>query len=99
MQKAGWSPFAILAATATIRLTMEEGILMKTLIVSNFPDETTEEQIKDIFREYPVEKVTLRPSKYAVVTFRTEAAAVTALDEWRECVWNHHWLRVKPGRW
>jgi hypothetical protein len=75
------------------------GTVMKTLIVSNFPDETTEEQIKDLFREYQVEKVTLRPKKYAVVTFKNENTAEEALKEWREVVWSRHWLRVKPGRW
>jgi RNA recognition motif-containing protein len=74
-------------------------LVMKTLIVSNFPDETTEEDVRNLFQEYQVEKVTLRPNKYAVVTFRNEAAAVRALDEWREVVWSRHWLRVKPGRW
>ena len=72
---------------------------MKTLIVSNFPEETTAEDVRNLFREYQVEKVTLRPNKYAVVTFQNDAAAVMALDEWREVVWDRHWLRVKPGRW
>ena len=76
-----------------------EGAVMKTLIVSNFPDETTEEDVGNLFREYQVEKVTLRPKKYAVVTFQNEDAAENALKEWREVVWSRHWLRVKPGRW
>jgi RNA recognition motif-containing protein len=78
---------------------MEEKNRMKTLIVSNFPDETTEEQIKDLFRDHRVEKVTLRPKKYAVITFEDEYAAEKAFKEWREVVWSRHWLRLKRGRW
>jgi hypothetical protein len=51
---------------------LEEGAVMKTLIVSNFPDETTEEDVRNLFQEYQVQRVTLRPKKYAVVTFQND---------------------------
>jgi hypothetical protein len=72
---------------------------MRKLIVSNFPENTTEDQLAGLFRDYAVESVVLQPGKYAVVTFAHDGEARRALREWGGWKWDERWLRVKAADW
>jgi len=71
---------------------------LRKLIVSHFPEGTTEQELAELFRDYPA-LVCLRPDKYAVVIFRSGRMAEKALKELNGCNWGGHWLRVKPAKW
>ena len=72
---------------------------MKRLIVSNFPEGTTENDLAELFRDYAVTSVIVKPGKYAVVAFETQCEADRALKEWAGWVWGGQWLRLKAADW
>jgi RNA recognition motif-containing protein len=67
----------------------------RKLIISKLPSWTTEDDLKDLFREYGVEAVILKPNKYAVVTFKNSSGAKQAKQEWSGGVWFGCWLRLR----
>jgi len=69
------------------------------LIVSNFPEGTTEDDLAQLFRDYAVASVTIKPGRYAVVAFETPWEADRALKEWAGWVWGGQWLRIKAADW
>ena len=72
---------------------------MNKLIVSNFPEGTTEDDLAQLFRDYAVASVTIKPGRYAVVAFETPWEADRALKEWAGWVWGGQWLRIKAADW
>ena len=72
---------------------------MNKLIVSNFPEGTTEDDLAQLFRDYAVASVIIKPGKYAVVAFETSWEADKALKEWAGWVWGGQWLRLKAADW
>jgi len=69
---------------------------MRKLIVSNLPDDIDENELSEMFREYGLETVILRPGKYAVLTFSSDFAALKAMEEQKgKVLLRGHWLRMK----
>lgn len=65
------------------------------LIVSNFHPNTTEDDLKEIFREYGLVNLFLKPGKYAVLTFEEDWGAAEAKEVWGKAMWWGYWLRIK----
>jgi hypothetical protein len=72
---------------------------MRKLIISNFPPDTTEQEIARLFGDYRVELVVLKPEKYAIVTFEDDWSATRALENWHCVDWYGYRLRVKRAQW
>ena len=69
---------------------------MEKLIVSNLPDDIDEDELTQMFREYGLKTVALRPGKYADLTFSSDFAALRAMEEQKSKVLlRGHWLRMK----
>lgn len=54
---------------------------MRKLIVSNFRQDTTEEELVELFTDYGLESVVLKPGKYAVLTFGDQGDAERAMED------------------
>jgi RNA recognition motif. (a.k.a. RRM, RBD, or RNP domain) len=71
--------------------------MKRKLILSNFRPETTEEELVDLFADYELEKVVLKPGKYAVLTFKNHWNAGDAMNDMgngKLVLWGY-WLRLK----
>ena len=55
--------------------------------------------LAQLFRDYAVASVTIKPGRYAVVAFETPWEADRALKEWAGWVWGGQWLRLKAANW
>jgi hypothetical protein len=55
--------------------------MAKKLIVSNFRPDTTEEELVDLFTDYGLESIVLKPGKYAVLNFKDEWSAEEAMND------------------
>jgi len=61
------------------------------LIISNLPDDIDEDELREMFQEYGLKTVILRPEKYAVLTFRNEFGALTAMEQVGKVRLRGHW--------
>jgi len=77
----------------------QNGSFMRKLIVSNLPPDTTKQEIVDLFGDYGVENVVLKPEQYAIVTFEDDWAATRALENWPGVNWYGYRLHVKRAQW
>jgi|HubBroStandDraft_6_1064221.scaffolds.fasta_scaffold1418094_2 hypothetical protein len=56
---------------------------MRKLVVSNFPPDTTEQEIVGWFGKYGPRSVQIKSARYAIVTFGSDEEADCALEEWQ----------------
>jgi hypothetical protein len=56
---------------------------VRKLIVSNFPPDTTEQEIVGWFADYGPGSVQIKSGRYAIVTFGSDEEAACALEEWQ----------------
>jgi RNA recognition motif-containing protein len=65
------------------------------LIVSKLPPDITEDELKEMFKEYGLTAVILVPGKYAVLTFKEFYGAEKAMQAWGRSILRGCWLRIK----
>jgi len=71
----------------------QEGL--RKLIISNFHPATTEQELFEMFEEYGIERVILKPAKYAVIIFDDCMGALKAKDDFTGCMYYGYSWRIK----
>jgi RNA recognition motif. (a.k.a. RRM, RBD, or RNP domain) len=70
--------------------------VLNKLIISNLPEDITEDELAEGLHEYGLQRTILKPGKYAVLIFEDgwgAAKAKSALGE--PCLWGGRWVRIK----
>lgn len=69
------------------------------MIISNLPEGTTEDDLKDLLPGLRYESIDLKPDRYAVVTFVGMWERARAAEELENCFRDGRYLRISPARW
>ena len=73
----------------------------RKFILSNLPEDLDEAEIFDMFEGCDLEKVYLKPGKYAVLTFGQDFLITPTAKPWWDGrgVLRDHWIKVREAKW